>query len=249
MARFGLIGKSLTHSFSKQYFDHKWDLQGDSGNQYDVFELDSIVQFPELIVRNKDLLGLNVTIPYKETIIPWLDQLTPTAQAIGAVNCIRIVEGILVGHNTDTGAFQKSLEQWLPPDFEGNALVLGSGGASKAVCYSLNQMKIPYTVVSRQGAGMLYDDLLSAWNTAWRLIINTTPLGMWPNIHTKPNIPYSMLDKRFYLYDLVYNPEKTLFLALGGQQNCHLKNGLEMLQLQAEESWHFWNQSMNYGRT
>jgi len=246
---FGLLGKSLGHSFSKSYFETKWKRDGILGHEYHLFEVESESGLSDFFKLNHHIRGLNVTVPYKKSVLPFLDQLTEEALAIGAVNCIKIENSLRTGHNTDASAFQKSLLNWLPNPFDGHALILGSGGAALAVGYALSKLKIPYQMVSRNRTHITFPTLEKDWDPRWKLIVQATPLGMYPNTMDTPEIPYPMLDKSFYLYDLVYNPEKTLFLARGEQFGCHLKNGLEMLQLQADASWQFWTQSSIYGST
>ncbi|MBK6861748.1 MAG: shikimate dehydrogenase [Saprospiraceae bacterium] len=242
MPHYGLLGKSLQHSFSKSYFENKWKQQGLIENKYNLYELNTSSDLQSFLERNKQLDGLNVTVPYKSAVIPFLDQLTPEAQTIGAVNCIKNHEGGWIGHNTDSLAFMNSLASWLPPGFNALALVCGTGGASKAVQQALNCLKIGFSCVSSSGKGISYGHLQELWDPDWKLIINTTPLGMYPDLDSKPEIPYQKLDSSFLLYDLVYNPEKSLFLRLGANQGARVKNGLEMLHLQADLSWQFWNQ-------
>lgn len=241
---YGLIGKKLSHSFSKLYFTEKFQREGLKNCSYHLFELSEVEELPRLISDQAALKGLNVTIPYKEAIIPYLDEIDPVAKDIGAVNVISIKDGQLKGYNSDFYGFRDSLKRWITPQKPLKALVLGTGGASKAVTSVLKSMSIPFLLVSRQQSNnilsyeqlKLQPDLLMTH----RLIINTTPLGMYPNIDSAPDITYSLLTKGHYLYDLVYNPEKTRFLELGQQQGTGIKNGLEMLTLQAEKSWEIW---------
>ncbi len=241
MREFGIIGKSLGHSFSPAYFHTKWKNEQVSDCRYTVFEIQDIGYFREWISQRPELVGLNVTIPFKQEILPYLDELSPVASEIGAVNCIRKQGSRWVGHNTDGPAFLESLKGFLPDDFSGDALILGTGGASRAVRWALNKRDIPHVLAGRE-TPISIQNLEELWSTSWKLIVNTTPLGMWPQTDTAPEIPYSSLEASYYLYDLVYNPEKTLFLRLGEQNHSHIKNGLEMLQLQADMSWQFWNQ-------
>lgn len=242
MPQYGLIGKSLQHSFSKTYFESKWKQEGLSQNTYSLFELNAVSDLKAFFEKNRQLGGFNVTVPYKSSVIPFLDQLTPEAQTIGAVNCIRQQHGIWIGHNTDSLAFMNSLSHFLTQGFRSKALVCGTGGASKAVQHALNCLKIDFQLVSSSGKGLYYAELEQKWDPDWKLIINTTPLGMYPDIHSRPEIPYEKLDSTFLLYDLVYNPEKSLFLTLGAKHGARIKNGLEMLHLQADLAWQFWNQ-------
>jgi shikimate dehydrogenase len=247
--QYGLIGYPLSHSFSKKYFSEKFAREGIEDCSYELFPLEDISGLPELIAAHPDLRGLNVTIPHKETVLPYLDELSPGARAVGAVNTIRIDEGKLTGHNTDVFGFGQSLERFLAQEEIGTelwpalrALVLGTGGAAKAVAFVLSEMGIPFKTVSRDNAkgNLTYDDLDRKIMEDHRLIINTTPLGMTPNIDFFPNISYHYLDNRHLLFDLVYNPEETLFLKKGRERGTATKNGLEMLILQAEEAWRIW---------
>lgn len=242
MREFGIIGKSLGHSFSPAYFHSKWKEEGITDCRYLVFEIQDIGYFREWITQRPDLLGLNVTIPYKEEILPYLDQLTPIAEEIAAVNCIKKEGSKWIGHNTDGPAFLESLKTFLPFDFKGKALIIGAGGASKAVQWALRQREIPYVCAGRTSSPFRLGNLEAVWDAGWKLIINASPLGMWPHTDSTPDLPYDRLDPSFYLYDLVYNPEKTLFLRLGEQNHSYVKSGLEMLRLQADISWQFWNQ-------
>lgn len=242
MRQFGLIGKSLGHSYSKLYFETKWKNDQCFDCSYNLYELNTIEELSKLLNTEKNLEGLNVTIPFKTEVIPFLDELSPVATEIQSVNCIRIKNGQSIGHNTDAVAFFESLDTFLDPDFNGDALILGNGGASKSVQWALKSRQINYTLISRKDTQLKYQDLEKNWNPNWQLIINTTPLGMWPHEHLKPWIPYPLLNQHSYLYDLIYNPEKSLFLTLGAQQGSRIKNGIEMLKLQASYSWEFWNE-------
>lgn len=242
--QFGLIGFPLSHSFSEKYFADKFAREGIEGASYRNFPIEDIALLPELIVQNPGLIGLNVTIPYKELVIEHLDKLAPDAKEIHAVNTIVIHDnGRYHGYNSDIYGFDQSLSDLLPSDYDGGALILGSGGASKAVRYVCQRRDIPYLVVSRKEAQTFisYDDVDKAMLRDYRLIINTTPLGMHPNIDRAPNLPYDSLDDSHYLYDLIYNPAETRFLKQGVIHGCCIKNGLDMLVLQAERSWQIWN--------
>jgi shikimate dehydrogenase len=240
-ARYGLIGYPLTHSFSPAYFGDKF-ARGKTDAIYEKYELTDIAGFPSLLASHPDLKGLNVTIPYKSAVIPFLDELSDAARQIGAVNCIQIRDGKLKGHNTDVIGFGKSLAPLLGP-YHRLALVLGTGGSSHAVQYVLQDLDIPFTLVSRSAhtGQFTYDDLNEAIISEHLLIINTTPLGMYPNIISCPPIPYAAVTEQHLLYDLIYNPEETAFLKKGREQGAMVKNGLEMLHLQAEASWEIWN--------
>jgi len=243
MKVFGLIGYPLSHSFSKGFFAEKFQKEGISDCIYENFPLEDISQFPALLEQQPDLRGLNVTIPYKEAVLPWLDELSPAAEQIKAVNCIQFHEGIRIGFNTDVMGFKRSLQPLLKPHHT-NALVLGTGGAAKAVMFVLQELNIPYTVVSRRAHDgiITYDTLDKDIMTAHTIIINTSPLGMYPQVDAAPPIPYELITKHHLLYDLIYNPAETLFLKQGAAKGAAVKNGHEMLVLQAEASWDIWNE-------
>jgi shikimate dehydrogenase len=244
MKRYGLIGYPLSHSFSQRYFTDKFGREGITDCVYSNYSLGSIDELPG-VLADAELCGLNVTIPYKQQVIPFLTELTPAVEAIGACNCIRVFDGRLVGHNTDVVGFEQSLIRRLAP-YHRQALVLGTGGAAKAVEYVLRKLGIGYRLVSRRprpDTGDLgYEDLDSLVIAEALLIINTTPVGMYPNIEDCPPLPYEALTSRHYLYDLVYNPGRTLFLQRGAARGAVVENGHEMLILQAEESWRIWNE-------
>lgn len=247
MRYFGLIGFPLSHSFSQKYFTDKFAREDIKNAKYNLFELKNIDTFHELLDSNPQLKGLNVTIPHKEVIIDYLDDLDFIARKVGAVNVIKITgTGLKVGYNSDYYGFRTSLEKWIGPELtKVKGLVLGTGGASKAVRVVLDDSNIEYKTVSRDinKGDLTYFDLLDNTDLIkeYRLVINTTPLGMFPRINEAPNIPYEAFDKNFYLYDLIYNPETTLFLEKGNLAGAKTKNGLEMLMLQAEKSWDIWN--------
>ena len=242
MRRFGLIGKTLSHSFSKNYFTQKFVREHIDNCRYDLFELPAIEDLPALLHSHPDLEGLNVTIPYKQEVIPYLDETSEVVQEIGACNCIKITGGKLVGFNTDVVGFKNSLEPYLLP-IHNRALVLGTGGAAKAVQYALKQLQIEYKLVSRRKTsdGLGYEDIGEEILDQYPLIINTTPLGTYPNVDEAPPIPYTYLSPRHLLFVLVFNPAKTKFLQNGEAQGARIANGHEMLVLQAEESWRIWN--------
>ena len=237
MRTFGLIGKDLSHSFSKNYFTKKFLSENITDAEYLNFELKNISDF-KLLINKNNLSGLNVTIPYKESIIPFLDELSEAAKQIGAVNTIQFINNKLTGHNTDYIGFKEAILPLLKK--ENNALILGNGGASKAIQFALNRLNIQYKIVSRK-TSFNYLDISKEITEYHNIIINTTPLGTFPNTEEKPPIPYELLNKNHVLYDLVYNPAETQFLKLGKQKNCQVKNGLEMLKKQAEASWNIWN--------
>lgn len=245
MRQFGLIGRTLQHSFSQTYFTQKFYSQGlADDHRYDLFELAEIRELPALLRANPDLVGLNVTVPYKETVVPYLDDLASSAARVGAVNVIeRRPDGSLRGHNTDVVGFRDSLRQFFPAAPESRALVLGAGGAAKAVVVGLNDLGIAHWSVTRDplGHGLTYDELTPGLLAAHRLIINATPLGTYPQVNECPNLPYAALGSQHYLYDLVYNPSETLFMAKGREAGAHTKNGFEMLERQAEAAWDIWN--------
>jgi len=244
MRQFGLIGYPLTHSFSKNFFTEKFEKENLTDCRYDTFSIPSIDDLPGVLKNNPELCGLNVTIPYKENVLSFLDEKTALVKKIKACNCIKIDNGKLSGHNTDAPAFEQSLKEKLQPHHT-KALILGTGGAAKAVEYSLRQLNVSYKYVSRKPSAksFSYEQLTEPLMQEYTLIINTTPLGMHPNIVEAPQIPYHSLTPRHYLFDLIYNPEKTLFLQKGEKQGAIIKNGYEMLVLQAEESWRIWNES------
>ncbi len=242
MRKFGLIGFPLSHSFSRNYFTNKFAAEGIRDCEYHLFPVKSINELPQLISENPTLCGLNVTIPYKESVLPFLHSVSPAVKQIGACNCIKIAEGQLEGYNTDVVGFEESIKPFLMPEIR-KALILGTGGAAKAVAWVLKKLSIDFQYVSRKtGEGILsYNDITSTILKEIPLIINTTPLGMQPNIFNKPSLPYGAIVPGHLCYDLIYNPEKTSFLAACEAEGAVIKNGLEMLEIQAEESWRIWN--------
>ncbi len=245
MIKLGLIGYPLVHSFSKKYFKEKFDNENIKNVSYQNYELKNINELKSLIKRNSDLRGLNVTIPYKEKVIKYLDKIDEKYLNIGAVNVIKIIDNKLFGINTDYEAFKITLKEWLDNSFNSKALILGTGGSSKSVSLALKELNIDHNFVSREKRKNVfsYEELLDIKIFSnYKLIINTTPLGMYPKINLLPNIPYSLITKNYYLYDLIYNPETTKFLEKGKRKGAKIKNGLEMLHLQAELSWNYWNQ-------
>ncbi len=244
---YGLIGYPLSHSFSKRYFSEKFKTLGIRDAVYELFPLEKIADLPPLLFRHPNLKGLNVTIPYKEKVIPYLDVLEESAANIGAVNTISFRSGKLFGYNTDVFGFETSLQNFFSktgrtPD---HALVLGTGGASKAVCWVLDRLKINYQRISRSAhpGVKTYSNLGRHDIREAGLIINTTPLGMAPHQSAFPEIPYEYLTANHMLFDLIYNPEMTLFLEKGVEYGAAVKNGMEMLVLQAEKAWLIWNAS------
>lgn len=276
---FGLIGYPLSHSFSKKYFTEKFEKENILNSEYQLYPIENISQLPQLIEDNPALCGLNVTIPYKESVIPFLDELDETAKAVGAVNCIKIwphpaspkgrrnnaqaetddfLMGVspplwggrkgllLVGYNTDVYGFRQSIKPFLEIQHE-RALILGTGGASKAVAYVLKEIGIDCCFVSRRkeqetsNKTFLYEELNENMVNAFKLIVNTTSVGMYPNTNDAPEIPYNFISSSHLLYDLVYNPAETEFLKRGKLQGASTVNGLSMLHQQAEEAWRIWN--------
>lgn len=242
MREFGLVGLSLQHSFSQRYFTEKFFREGISDAVYSNYELPSIDLLPILVKQNTRLQGLNVTIPYKEQVLPFLDHLTPLVEKTGACNCIRITDGKTTGYNTDVPGFMNALKPFLKT-WHKRALVLGSGGASKAVRYALDELDISYTLVSRKQTqnGLGYEDIDQAVFDEHKIIINTTPLGQYPNVDDDPPLPYDFAGSEHLFFDLVYNPPKTKFLSEGEKRGATITNGQSMLVLQAEESWKIWN--------
>jgi shikimate dehydrogenase len=243
MRRYGLIGYPLSHSFSQRYFTEKFEREGIRDCTYSNFSLPEIGALTA-VLADPDLCGLNVTIPYKEQVLPYLDSLSAVVEEIGACNCIRMEAGRLTGHNTDVVGFERSLILRLKA-YHRQALVLGTGGAAKAVEYVLRKLGIGYRLVSRRPrpdtGDMGYDQIDSGVLAATSLIVNTTPVGMYPRVDECPPLPYEALTPRHYLFDLIYNPERTLFLRQGEERGAVVENGHEMLILQAEESWRIWN--------
>lgn len=243
--KFGLIGSTVSHSFSKAFFDEKFFQEGLRDFHYDLYPLTSIDQLTVLLKENPELCGLNVTIPYKEQVMKYLSNISPDATTIGAVNVIKIQGNILSGFNTDSDAFFETIEKWFPNPSGSQALILGTGGSAKAVQQALKKLNIPFKLVSRENdhGDYVYADLgkKSKILSAFNLIVNTTPLGMTPNTTAFPPIDYEMLGADHFVYDLIYNPARTLFLQKAEMHGCTIKNGLEMLHIQAEKSWKIWN--------
>jgi len=246
MRKFGLIGFPLSHSFSKKYFSDKFEQEGITNATYDLYPLQSIEELPQLLSTIPELVGLNVTIPYKEQVIPYLNDLDPKAAEIGAVNTVKIENRKLIGYNTDYYGFKDSLIKFMGANpLPKQALILGTGGASKAAKAVLEDLGINYQFVSRHPkAGQLsYQEITDSpeYLIHSKLIINTTPLGTFPKDAEFPALPYDQLTKNHFLYDLVYNPMETVFIQKGIAANCWVKNGLEMLHGQAEKAWEIWN--------
>ncbi len=244
MNKLGLLGKNISYSFSRTYFKNKFEKEAIKHTTYENFDIENIELFPSIIDKTKDLKGLNVTIPYKEVVIPYLDKINKKAQEIGAVNTIKInKKGKLIGYNTDCYGFKKSLKPFLKAHHK-KALILGTGGASKAVAFSLKELGITYKYVSRKlskGVSFTYESLTENDVKNHNIIINCSPLGTFPNIDDCPQIPYNAINIKHILFDLIYNPEETLFLKKGKANKATIINGLNMLKLQAEKAWSIWN--------
>ncbi|MEO7307225.1 MAG: shikimate dehydrogenase [Ferruginibacter sp.] len=244
MKQYGIIGFPLTHSFSKQYFTEKFQKEGIRDCNYETYPIKSIYEIEDIIKQNPDLRGLNITIPYKQLVIRHLDSFSEIPMGLNACNCIKIKEGKLLGYNTDVLGFEHSFLPHLK-DHHKAALILGNGGATEAVKFILKKLGINYKIVSRKihdGSELTYQDLGKPIFDENKIIINTTPLGTFPNINECPDIPYQFLTPDHFLFDVVYNPEKSLFLQKGEAAGASIKNGHEMLIIQAEESWRIWNE-------
>lgn len=245
---YGLIGYPLSHSFSKIYFNQKFEAEGINA-RYVNFELPDIGDLMEVFAEYPEIDGLNVTIPYKQQIIPYLTDIDPVAQRIGAVNVVQVIKGksandfSLIGFNSDIVGFKNSIRPLLKPCHKG-ALVLGSGGASKAVCCGLEDLGVKPQVVSRtkRDGVITYDEITPEIMESHKVIVNTTPLGMYPHVDECPAIPYELMNSDFLAYDLLYNPDVTLFMKRSAEHGAETKNGLEMLLLQAFESWEIWTE-------
>jgi shikimate dehydrogenase len=242
MAKYGLIGKDIAFSFSKIFFTTKFE-QEKRLDTYENFDIEDISVIKQIISKNKDLKGLNITIPYKESVIPFLDRLNKETKIIGAVNTVKITrDGRLVGYNTDHVGFAKALANYLPLK-EKSALILGTGGASKAVAYVLETMGFTYQFVSRskkKTEHLSYSSLDRNIIQNHLLIVNCTPLGTFPNVQEHPNIPYHYLTSDHLLFDLIYNPRETEFLKMGYAKGARVTNGMKMLEYQAKKSWQIW---------
>lgn len=245
MDKYGLIGYPLEHSFSISFFNEKFRNEGINA-VYENYELPTIDQLPEVLDTNPELRGLNVTIPYKEKVISFLDRLSPEASEIGAVNVIKIEhkgkKTVLKGYNSDVIGFTRSIEPLIEP-FHKKALILGTGGASKAIEFGLHSLKLETLKVSRSGkdGAIKYEDVSPETIKEYNVIVNCTPCGMFPHADECPKLPYEAMDNHTLLYDLIYNPDETLFLSKGKKYGANVKNGLEMLLLQAFASWEYWN--------
>lgn len=244
MNRYGLIGRNISYSFSRHYFSEKFAAEGIAAS-YENFDLQDISEFPEIIRQHPDLRGLNVTIPYKEEIFPFLNALDPVAAEIGAVNTIKIgKDGSLTGFNTDHVGFTGAIKPFLKP-YHQKALILGTGGASKAVKYALNSLGIDHTLVSRRASenAISYRDIFEEILRDHLVIVNTTPLGTTPATDEYPALPVNLLTSRHLLFDLIYNPPKTKLMQLAEARGATVLNGKKMLELQAEKAWEIWNRS------
>ena len=243
MRLFGLIGYPLSHSFSKNYFTDKFRKEGIQDCRYDNFEITDLNSLPKIIADNPGLEGLNITIPHKESVLRFLNEMDDVVTKIKACNCIKITNEKLIGYNTDVVGFERSLLSKLGQSHK-NALILGTGGAAKAVEFVLRKNKIHYKYVSRYPSvkNFSYEQLTPAIIKQYSLIINASPLGMYPKVAEAPPLPYESLNETHLLFDLIYNPEKTLLLKKGEQQGAQIQNGYEMLIFQAEESWRIWNE-------
>lgn len=242
---FGLIGYPLGHSFSKPYFNEKFAREGLSDHFYEAFPISQINQFPELLANYPNLRGLNVTIPYKEQVIPFLDSLDAEAAQVGAVNVIRIQKGKWIGYNSDIHGFEQDMEDFLAGHRQEilPSLVLGVGGAARAVFHVLKKWGYPYRTVSRspEKSDLVFEEVTSELLRNTPLLINATPLGMAPYIHSLPPLPYEALTKTHFLYDLVYNPAETAFMKMGHKMGAKARNGLGMLHGQAQKAWEIWS--------
>lgn len=241
--QFGLIGRNIDYSFSKKYFQEKFSKEYFEGCTYENFDIQTINEFISIIKNNPSLKGLNVTIPFKETVMPFLNKLSKKAIEIGAVNVIKVTKkGKLKGFNSDYYGFGKSLKAMLKPHHK-TALILGTGGAAKAVAFALKMLKIDYTFVSREAVEKTidYNRINETTFDNFQIIINCTPLGTSPNLDAFPPIPYEFFTEKHIAFDLIYNPEETIFLKKAKSKGATIKNGFEMLVFQAEKSWRIWN--------
>jgi shikimate dehydrogenase len=243
---YGLIGKTLHHSFSRRYFSEKFRSENLPDSQYRNFEIKNLDEEIPQLKKNPELKGLNVTIPYKTEIIPFLDEASTECREINACNCIKIEAGKWTGYNTDVIGFEKSFTPFLKP-FQTKALILGTGGASNAVAFVLKKLNIQYSKVSRRpnkpGSVISYQDISQETMQEFQIVINTTPLGTFPNVNECPDLPYQFITEKHYFFDLIYNPAKTLFLSRAEKRGAFIENGDKMLMIQAEESWRIWNES------
>jgi shikimate dehydrogenase len=244
--KFGLLGKKLSHSFSKTYFEEKFITENLRDYSYTNFEIENISEFRSLLANHPDLTGLNVTVPFKEEIIPFLDSLDEVSSEVGAVNCVKVVNGKTRGFNTDVYGFRQSIKPFLEPKHD-RALIFGTGGSSKAVAFALKQAGIDHYFVTstakKTNSTFFYKELNSVIFSQFHLLINCTPLGMYPEVSECPDIPYEFVTEDHLAYDLIYNPEQTLFLKKCSEKGAIIVNGLSMLHLQAEKSWEIWTKA------
>lgn len=242
MKRYGLIGYPLSHSFSQRYFTEKFAKESITDALYENYPIPEINALNSILEQHPDLCGLNVTIPYKKEVLPFLSSCSSVVEVMGACNCVKIENGKLIGHNTDVVGFEKALLPYLKNHHQ-QALILGTGGAAAAVAYVFNQRKISFQYVSRKksSSSMVYEELDKTIMETYTLIINTTPLGMSPMIDQCPPIPYQFMNEQHHCFDLIYNPAETLFLQKAKKTGATTQNGAEMLLIQAEESWRIWN--------
>jgi shikimate dehydrogenase len=247
MRRYGIIGYPLGHSFSQKYFTEKFIKEGITNCSYEMFPIPDIAELKNIIANTPNLCGLNITIPHKQSVLAFLDDTSKLPQGLQASNCIKISNGKLIGYNTDVMGFEQSLLPQLKSHHK-NALILGNGGAAEAIKFVLQKLNIHYKVISRKlhdGSHLTYADLNEQIIKAHTLIINTTPLGTFPNVNECAAIPYQYLTAQHFLFDLVYNPAKTLFLQKGEQQGAATQNGYDMLVVQAQESWKIWSEEIS----
>ncbi|MDP2088908.1 MAG: shikimate dehydrogenase [Flavobacteriaceae bacterium] len=241
---FGLIGKNIPYSFSKKYFTEKFHQLNLTNHEFHNFDIDDLDKLPVVLKNYPNLKGLSVTIPYKEQIINLLDEISPEAEEIRAVNCVKIINQTRIGYNTDIFGFENSFKSLLKPTHQ-KAMVLGTGGASKAIKFVLKKLDIPFISVSRNPKKtheISYNSLTDKVMKDYQIIINCTPVGTFPSVNEFPQIPYESLTSNHFLFDLIYNPSETMFLAKGKERGALIKNGLEMLELQAEKSWEIWSE-------
>lgn len=244
MKVYGLIGYPLTHSFSKQYFTEKFKKEGIEDCKYELYPIESLYEITDLIKNNPNLRGLNITIPYKQLLLRHLNNFSKIPDGLRACNCVKIKDGKMLGYNTDVVGFERSFSPNLKSHHK-NALILGNGGATEAVKFVLQKLGIGYKIVSRKihdGSALTYAQLNKSVIDENTIIINTTPLGTYPGVNDCPDIPYEFLTPGHFLFDVVYNPEKSLFLQKAEAAGATIKNGYEMLIIQAEESWRIWNE-------
>ena len=242
--RFGLVGKDISYSFSRGYFTKKFSDLGLNTYSYENFDFQAIEEITDVLKNNTDIKGMNVTIPYKQEVMPFLSELDQEAEKIGAVNTIQFTENGLKGFNTDAYGFKNAMAPFLKPHHK-KALILGTGGASKAVAYVLGELGISYVFVSRRAGDnkITYNQVTEDILKEHTILVNCTPLGTHPNIEERPSLPYEYLSDQHFLFDLIYNPEKSAFLTAGEAKGAQISNGLRMLELQADRSWQIWQES------